>query len=334
MVVACRGILVHLQGGAACEERYRRPLSAASEAGVNARSRPRRRWPREISTVWTHFLAAGAFNLPEAVVEFRRFRRKGISALSNSTEVSYLSRFFAKFVEISAASIATAVCAYAIAHLAGPLSAPAPTSASQNAAGDARPLASSPVAPAPVVAVDATGAAPQPVGDAPPAQSRTAMKASAPPVPAPKDKESKTVRGEKSAEALARAALANIDADRPAAADAPIRRKSPTASPAVTAAIEVQPRPAVAAPRAADIQPAPVAPAAPGPEARGAVIQAPPNAAPLPETAARPPEPPAEEEKDLFSVLARVPDLLRPATPSLAGDAPRPPLPVGTVSSD
>jgi hypothetical protein len=159
------------------------------------------------------------------------------------------------------------------------------------------------------------------------------VKASAPPVPAPKDKESKTARGEKSAEALARAALANIDADRPAAADAPIRRKSPAAGPAVTAAIEVEPRPVVAAPRA-DIQTPPVAPVAPGPDARGAVIQAPPDAAPSPETAARAPEPPAEEERDLFSVLARVPDLLRPAAPPLAGDAPRPPLPVGTVSSD
>src|SRR6266496_2901380 len=82
-----------------------------------------------------------------------------------SGEVSYLSRFFVKFVEVIAAGVATAISAYLLAHFGGllppstPVSAPAPTSVSE--------------------------------------------------------KEPR----QKSAEALARAALANVDANRPAPAD-------------------------------------------------------------------------------------------------------------------
>jgi type IV secretory pathway VirB10-like protein len=51
-----------------------------------------------------------------------------------SGEVSYLSRFFVKFVEVIAAGVATAISAYLLAHFGGllpptstPVSAPAPT---------------------------------------------------------------------------------------------------------------------------------------------------------------------------------------------------------------
>jgi len=36
-----------------------------------------------------------------------------------SGEVSYVSRFFAKFVEIIAAGLASAICAYLLAHFGG-----------------------------------------------------------------------------------------------------------------------------------------------------------------------------------------------------------------------
>jgi hypothetical protein len=36
-----------------------------------------------------------------------------------SGEISYLSRFFVKFVEISAAGLASAICAYLLAHFGG-----------------------------------------------------------------------------------------------------------------------------------------------------------------------------------------------------------------------
>ena len=39
-----------------------------------------------------------------------------------SGDVSYFSRFFVKFVEISAAGLATAISAYVLAHLGGLLS--------------------------------------------------------------------------------------------------------------------------------------------------------------------------------------------------------------------
>ena len=51
-----------------------------------------------------------------------------------SGENSYFSRFFVKFVEVSAAGVATAISAYLLAHFGGllppsptPVSAPAPT---------------------------------------------------------------------------------------------------------------------------------------------------------------------------------------------------------------
>ena len=46
-----------------------------------------------------------------------------------SSEVSYLSRFFVKFVEVIAAGVATAISAYLLAHFGG-LLPPSPTSVS------------------------------------------------------------------------------------------------------------------------------------------------------------------------------------------------------------
>ncbi len=146
-------------------------------------------------------------------------------------EDSYLSRFFTKFVEIVAGGLATAMCAYLIAHVGGPLSSatPAPTAVSAaSATGEvAAGLPAQLAPPVTAAAVEAQHRATQPVTDAPPpAQPARKAEKAAMAVPAPKDNKASAspARSEKSAEALARAALANLDADRPAPADAPIRR--------------------------------------------------------------------------------------------------------------
>src|SRR6516225_9536268 len=154
-----------------------------------------------------------------------------------SGEVSYLSRFFVKFVEISAAGLASAICAYALAHFGGLLSSsPAPASAPAQTAVRVSPTASEvagslrahPTPPAAAAAVNKQSPAPQQDTDAPVAQP--ARKAGKDAKALPPSKHTKTdtsvaekePRGQKSAEALARAALANVDANRPAPNDAPI----------------------------------------------------------------------------------------------------------------
>jgi hypothetical protein len=268
------------------------------------------------------------------LLKFRRFRRKGISMLP---EASYLSRFFTKFVEIVAGGLATAMCAYLIAHLGGPLPSAMPAPAAVSAASTTGEVAAGPPAqPAPPVATAAVEQhrATQPVTDAPPpAQPARKAEKAAIAVPAPKDNKASAgaARSEKSAEALARAALANVDADRPAPADAPTRR-NPTGTTGA-AAVELQPRPADVLPRPADIQPAPAAVEA---QARHvATLDPPPNAG-SPSEIAPPPQPESQlhQDKGLFSLLKRMPDLLRPGTPSFAGEAPRPPMPVGTPPSE
>jgi hypothetical protein len=257
-------------------------------------------------------------------------------------EASYLSRFFAKFTEIIAAGLATAMCAYLISYLGvgGPLSsaarAPAAVSVAPTAAGEvaaslpaqpAPPVAASPQAAPPLAAaaiaasaVDEQRRVPQPVTDAPPAQPARKAEKAAMAVPGPKDIKIGTsmARSEKSVEALARAALANVDADRPALADAPNhRRVSIGTGSAGSAAVEVQQRLADMPPRQADIPPPPAAFEAPPRR-----VPPPPNAGSPPEIAAPQPEPRADQHKGLFSFIKR-------GAPSFAGEAPRPPMPVG-----
>src|SRR6202011_3027783 len=43
---------------------------------------------------------------------------------------------------------------------------------------------------------------------------------------------------------------------------------------------------------------------------------------------------PVDQEKDVFSALRRIPDLLRPEPPMPIGEAPRPPMPVVTASPE
>jgi hypothetical protein len=262
------------------------------------------------------------------LVEFRRFRWKGISMLP---EASYLSRFFAKFIEIAAGGLATAMCAYLITYLGGPLSvatpAPAAVSAGPTAGEVATSLPAQPAPPVAAAAVDEQRRAPQPVTDAPPAQrARKAEKVAA---PAPRDIKTGTsaARGEKSVEALARAALANVDADRPAPADAPIRGTWTGAASTASLAIEARQR-------SADIQ-QPLAAAEASVSQRVATVDPlPQNTGTPPEIAAPQLEPPAHQDTGLISVFKRMPHLLRAGTPPLTGEAPRPPMPVGTASRE
>ena len=71
-------------------------------------------------------------------------------------DVSYLSRFLVKFVEIIAAGLATAVSGYLIAHFTGALSspAPAPTAAVIQVAPSASMQSSPPAQPTPPSSVD------------------------------------------------------------------------------------------------------------------------------------------------------------------------------------
>jgi hypothetical protein len=261
---------------------------------------------------------------------FGAFFGRGISVL---IEDSYLSRFFAKFVEIIAAGFATVCSAYLFAQLVGPPPAAMPTPAAV-AAGSA--AATAPVQPAPPVAaaaVDGQRSTSRPSGDAAPAQpAPKAAKAATSVPPASKDAKTSTAttRGEKSAEALARAALANLDADRQAPADAPIRRAS---GPVAAAPVEAAPRPTdLLPPRAADLPPPPAAAEAPRHVATAEPL--PPNAGASSAIAVPQPETAREEFKGLLSVPKRILGLLRPGTPSLADEAPRPPLPVGTAARE
>jgi hypothetical protein len=249
-------------------------------------------------------------------------------------EASYLSRFFAKFIEIVAGGLATAMCAYLIAHLGGPLSPAAPAPAAVSAASTTGEVAvGRPAQPAPPVAaaaVEEQHRAAQPVTNAPPpAQpARKAEKAAAT-VPNDNKAGASAARSEKSAEALARAALANLDADRPAPADAPIRRNLTGTG---AAAVEFQQRPTEMPPRPADIQPPPPAAVDSQPRRVATLDPPPPNAGSPSEIGPPQPESQLHQDKGLFSLLKRMPDLLRPGTPSFADEAPRPPMPVGTAA--
>lgn len=153
-----------------------------------------------------------------------------------------------------------------------------------------------------------------------------------------------------SVEARVRAALANAGANRPATADAPPRQADvPQPLPAVT----VQPPAAAAQPRTIEdpsVANAAAAPSAASSEApmAAAVPQAPSKPEPLPavEIKSRPVAdveavPPAQaaaapaeaetqgEPTDLVSAIRKLPEILRNDKPVPAGEAPRPPMPVG-----
>jgi hypothetical protein len=292
-----------------------------------------------------------------------------------SGENSYFSRFFVKFVEVGAAGLASAICAYLLAHFGGLLPAPAPATAVQVGPIASETPESRRAQPSPSVE---QRSAPQPDTDA--AVAQPALKSVKDPKVVPPRKRTKTDTSvtekephQKSAEALARAALANVDANRPAPPDAligPGLTDTPAPADIQSRRANVPPRQAdvgppqpvavppgiEAAPHAADVQPQPVetspatgadlqprspavrsSPVAPVDIQRRPVTGAdplPPRTDPPLEIGAPQPPLPADQDKGVFSVLKRIPDLLRPDPPAPTGETPRPPMPVGTASSE
>ena len=258
-----------------------------------------------------------------------------------SGELSYFSRFFGKFVEIIAAGLASAICAYLLAHFSGLLSSPTPAFAPESVViqvgGTASGVAGQPTPPVAAAVGDEHPAIQR---DAPEAKLAPKAGKEAKPLPPRKQKIDTTAteepRNEKSAEALVRDALANIDANRRAPADAPtpgLQAIVPQQQPDVgTRPVEVLPRPAAeVVPYPADV-PMPRAQSRPAPSADLPplpvdVRAAPPsNSRPL-EIAAPQPIQPADRDKDVFSTVTRIP-LLRPDPSAANGDPPRPPMPI------
>jgi hypothetical protein len=254
------------------------------------------------------------------------------------TKVSYAARFFTKFIEITAAGLATAVSAYLIAQLGGLLSSVTPAPAAVQVGPAAGDVAKNPpvrtAAPVAAAAVtDDQRPAPQADTDAFMAQATRKPGKTARDVPPRKDgktdgkTDSKTgsvTRGERSVEALARAALAKVDADQPAPAEAPPRAAEPL-PPLVAVQIPVQ------VPVQAPVQ-APVQVPVPS---QSVVAIAPPPSVPAPlEASTSAPELPPIHHGGLFAVLKRMPDLLRPEPPASVGEAIRPPMPIGPAAQD
>jgi hypothetical protein len=191
-----------------------------------------------------------------------------------SGENSYFSRFFVKFVEVGAAGLASAICAYLLAHFGGLLPDPTPATAVQVGPTASETPESRRAQPSPSVE---QRSAPQPDTDA--AVAQPALKGVKDAKAVPPRKRTKTDTSvtekephQKSAEALARAAFANVDANRPAPNDALIE---PGLADTHSVPGDTQPRRANVPPRHTDV--GPPQPVAVPPNAAG--IEAAPHAA-------------------------------------------------------
>jgi hypothetical protein len=252
-----------------------------------------------------------------------------------SGENSCFSRFLVKFVEVSAAGLATAISAYALAHLGGLLSS-SPTSPSAPAtAVQVSPIASEPAEglrakptpPAAAAAVNKQSPAPQQDTDATVAQPVRKAAKDAKALPPRKHTKTDTSvaekepRGQTSAEALARAALANVDANRPAPSDAPIE---PGLADTRSAPVDMQPRRADVPPGQADV-------GAPPP------IIAVPSSAPGVEAATHSLDiqsPPVAQSSPVAPVDIQPRPVVGVEAPPRTSGIPRPPMPVGTASPE
>jgi hypothetical protein len=281
--------------------------------------------------------------------------------MSVSALGSFFSRFAVKFIEVIGAGVATAVTGYLLAHFSGYWSSPVPAPAAVQVAPSTSVVSKSQRAqPAQALSASAKEQRFAPAQDVslPAMQpARTIVKANqalpsrkhmTTDASATESKPREVERDMQAVEAQVRAALANVDATRPAPPDAmPHAADIPPAPPAVA----TQPRPAdspvgpgaiAVVPRADDLTPPPMQ-------------QAPAESEPLPtvEIKSRPvaaveasPAPPAKEkaqenvqenvpenaqveDKSLLSAIKKIPDLFRPKAAASDGEAPRPPLPVG-----
>ena len=255
---------------------------------------------------------------------------------------AFFKRFAVKFIEVVGAGIATALSGYLLAHFSGYWSSTASAPPAVQVAPSTSVVTKSQRAPP--VSADAKEQRPasaQAVGPASILPARTIANAkdtaaSRKPAPAETHAVESKPHDEESVEAQVRAALANVDASRPASAEAsPHKTDVSPVVPAVTA----QPKPADSAPPVTAVAavppavetsppPAQIAPTEPEPltpvEIKSrpvAAVEVTPPVAPV--SAAK------EEDRDLLSMIKKIPDLLRPNAPAPEGEAPRPPLPVG-----
>ena len=247
-----------------------------------------------------------------------------------------------KFVEIIAAGLASAICAYLLAHFSGVISPPTPASPPASAAAPVGPTGTGVAGqPTPPLAAAAADEHPATQRDAP--EAKLAHKAGKETKTSPPRKQAAKEPGsEKSAEALVRDALARrapADAPTPGFTDTrsvpvdnlpPRQAVEPPQQPDVgPRPVEVPRRPAVeAVPYPADVplQPIQSGPAPSAPPRSPDIRATPPSTSPPLETAA--PQPlPADHDKDVFSTLTRIP-LLGPDPPAAEGDPPRPPMPI------
>src|SRR6516225_5735727 len=126
-----------------------------------------------------------------------------------SGELSYFSRFFVKFVEIIAAGLASAICAYLLAHFGGVLSAPTPAAPPEAAVIQVGPTPSGVAGqPTPPLAAAAADEHPATQRDAPEAKLAHKTGKEAKTLPSRKQKVDTTAAkepgNEKSAEVLVR----------------------------------------------------------------------------------------------------------------------------------
>ncbi len=286
--------------------------------------------------------------------------------MSVPDKVSYFSRFTMKFLEICAASIATAVGGYLVAHLGGylpwPAREPAPTPAAIQAVPNVSVVPKGPraqppqrVPPASADADEPRAAAAPDAGLAGKRPARTNATQGAPshrPITADTDAPEGKPHEAESVEAQVRAALEKVDAHPPASPDvapqvAPQTVSLPPAPP--TAPAEPRPAESPVLGTAGAVAVTPLAAAAvvvtpPAAEAAREPVQQVPvqpepltpveiKSLPVASVEASPPPEPApsahEEDKGILSTLKKIPEMFRPASGAVSADPPRPPRPVG-----
>jgi hypothetical protein len=279
-----------------------------------------------------------------------------------SGETSYFSRFLLKFVEILGAGLASAISAYAIAHFGELLLSPSgsvPASTVVQVGTKVREapdnLPAQPAPPLAAAAVSEQAPALRQDTDTSTAQPAPKVAKDAKTLPPPKHTKMDTSvsekerGGQKSAEDLARAALANFDANRPASTDAPIGDVHSAPVQIEPPQASVPPHPAGAGPRprsippsaAPDIRqsvqprPATGANALPRPpDIRTTVNPSPPDTSPTLGNGSLQPSRPGGQDNGVLSALTRIPDLLRPDPPPADGETPRPPMPIVTATPE
>jgi hypothetical protein len=287
--------------------------------------------------------------------------------MSDPAVTSFFKRFAVKFIEVVGAGIATALSGYLLAHFSGYWSAPAsappavqvapntsagtgtgtgtsvvsksqraqPARATSTDAKEQRVTTANPPAVQPARAVVSTKEVSAKEANAKEAnakESAASRKQSPAEVPAVESKP----RDEESVEAQVRAALANVDASHPAPAEVTPRPSDVSPLPPAVAA---QPKPAESTPPPAAVAAVPpAAETAPPPAEKGPLEPEPLapveiKSRPVAAVEASPPVAPVsavkEEDRDILSMIKKIPDLLRPKPSASDGEAPRPPLPVG-----